>query len=233
MEFDLVELLQYLGLTGKDAFVSLLFVFILWIILSNDKLSKKMRIKIVKAFSNASSSIHLNQERLSEKINLDIDEILTTLQAQTNANNVLIVRFRNGTYDSMGNSILKFFASNEKTMPGYLKIGDNIQNISRTLYSEFCDTLIKEHKVYIKDTSTLTEKDTELLSLLKLFNAPETFYAKSLITTSDQQIIGFVCLSYIEKNKMPEYKIDDYLTDACARIVSKIEMGKMEIKKIK
>ena len=41
MEFDLVELLQYLGLTGKDAFISLLFIFILWVILSNDKLSHK------------------------------------------------------------------------------------------------------------------------------------------------------------------------------------------------
>ena len=94
MEFDLVELLQYLGLTGKDAFISLLFIFILWVILSNDKMSQKVRVKIVKAFSKASSSIHLNQERLSEKINLDIDEILTTLQTQTNANNVLIIRLR-------------------------------------------------------------------------------------------------------------------------------------------
>ena len=30
MEVDLVELLQYLGLTGKDTFISVLFIFILF-----------------------------------------------------------------------------------------------------------------------------------------------------------------------------------------------------------
>lgn len=232
MKFDLVELLQYLGLEGKDAIVALIIVFLGWVLFSNDKFSEKVRMRVIKTFSSASSTIHIDQERLAEKIGADIDEILTHLQSETEANNVLVVRFRNGSYDSMGSSILKFFASNEKAKAGYLQIGEKIQNISRSLYGEFCDTLIREHKVYVKDKHSVTNCP-ELMGIMALFNNPEKFYARSLVTTHDGQIIGFVCLVYSESYRIAESKIDEALTEACARIVAKLEMGKLSVNKKK
>lgn len=232
MKFDLVELLRYLGLEGKDAIFALIVVFSLWVLFSNDKISEKLRMRVIKTFSNASSTIHIDQERLAEQIGADIDEVLTHLQGETEANNVLVIRFRNGSYDSMGSSILKFFASNEKAKAGYLQIGEKIQNISRSLYGDFCDTLIREHKVYIKDKNSVTNCP-EFMGIMALFNDPEKFYARSLVTTHDGQIIGFVCLVYTEPYRIAESKIDEALTEACARIVAKLEMGKLSVKQKK
>lgn len=232
MSFDLVELLKYMGIEGASVFWILLLVFIGWTLFSGDKFSEKIRMRVIKTFSAASSTIHIDQERLAEKIGTDIDEVLTNLQMETDAENVLVVRFRNGSYDSMGSSILKFFASNEKTKSGYLQIGDRIQNVSRSLYGNFCDTLIKDHKMYIKDRASF-EENSELMGLYSLFNEPEKFYVRSLITTHDGQIIGFVCVVYAEPHRIAEAKIDEALTEACARIVAKIEMGKISVSKKK
>jgi hypothetical protein len=232
MKFDLVEFLKYTGIDGTSAFWIVLLCFIFWVLFSGDKFSEKVRMRVIKTFSAASSTIHIDQERLAEKIGTDIDEVLINLQQETDANNVLVVRFRNGSYDSMGSSILKFFASNEKAKSGYLQIGEKIQNISRSLYGEFCDRLIREHKVYVKDRQSVASCP-ELMGVMALFNDPEKFYARSLITTHDGQIIGFVCLVYSESHRIAESKIDEALTEACARIVAKIEMGKLTISKKK
>ena len=232
MKIDLVEFLQYAGIDGTSAFWIVLICFMFWALFSGDKLSEKIRMRVIKTFSAASSTIHIDQERLAEKIGTDIDEVLTNLQMETDAENVLVVRFRNGSYDSMGSSILKFFASNEKTKSGYLQIGDKIQNVSRSLYGNFCDTLIKDHKMYIKDRASF-EENSELMGLYSLFNEPEKFYVRSLITTHDGQIIGFVCVVYTEPHRIAEAKIDEALTEACARIVAKIEMGKISVSKKK
>ena len=232
MKFDLVEFLKYAGIDGTSAFWIVLLCFIFWVLFSGDKFSEKIRMRVIKTFSAASSTIHIDQERLAEKIGADIDEVLANLQQETDANNVLVVRFRNGSYDSMGSSILKFFASNEKAKSGYLQIGEKIQNISRSLYGEFCDRLIREHKVYVKDRQSVASCP-ELMGVMALFNNPEKFYARSLITTHDGQIIGFVCLVYSEPHRIAESKIDEALTEACARIVAKIEMGKLTVSKKK
>jgi hypothetical protein len=232
MKIDLVEFLQYAGIDGTSAFWIVLLCFIFWVLFSGDKLSEKIRMRVIKTFSAASSTIHIDQERLAEKIGTDIDEILTHLQQDSEANNAIVIRFRNGSYDSMGSSILKFFASNEKAKSGYLQIGEKIQNISRSLYGEFCDRLIKEHKVYVKDRQSVANCP-ELMGIMGLFDNPEKFYARSLVTTHDGQIIGFVCLVYSEPHRIAESKVDELLTEACARIVAKVEMGKLTVNKKK
>lgn len=233
MEFDLVELLQYLGLHGTEAIIFILFIIIGGVCFSSKKPFEFIRARVIKIFSSTSASLHREQERLAEKVSNDIDEVLENLQSETGANNVLVIRFRNGDYDSMGSSVLKFFASNEKTKAGYMQIGQNIQNISRTLHGKFCDTLIREHKVYIKDKNAIVDNAAEMTSLMQLFGDAERFYARSLITTHEQGIIGFVCLVYTEPHRIAESHIDEALRDACARITAKIEMGKLTNKQQK
>lgn len=232
MQFNIVEFLKYAGVDGTTALWLGLLIFVCFVLFSNDKITEKIRMRVIKTFSAASSTIHIDQERLAEKIGTDIDEILTHLQQDSDANNAIVIRFRNGSYDSMGSSILKFFASNEKAKSGYLQIGEKIQNISRSLYGEFCDRLIREHKVYVKDRQSVVNCP-ELMGVMSLFNNPEKFYARSLITSHDGQIIGFVCLVYSEPHRIAESKIDELLTEACARIVAKLEMGKLTTKKKK
>ena len=232
MKIDLVEFLKYTGIDGTSAFWVVLLCFIFWVLFSGDKISEKIRMRVIKTFSAASSTIHIDQERLAERIGADIDEVLSHLQQETDANNALVIRFRNGSYDSMGSSILKFFASNEKAKSGYLQIGEKIQNISRSLYGEFCDTLIREHKVYVKDKYAVKDCP-ELMGIMSLFNNPEKFYARSLVTTHDGQIVGFICLIYTEPHRIAESKVDEALSEACARIVAKIEMGKLSVGKKK
>jgi hypothetical protein len=107
MTFDLVELLQYLDLHGSTAIIAIMTMFICWVLFSSSNIANKIRIKVIEGFSMASSSIHTDKERLAEQISADIDEVLEHLQTETKADNVLVVRFRNGSYDSVGNSILK------------------------------------------------------------------------------------------------------------------------------
>lgn len=228
MEFDLIELLKYIGIGGREALFLLSIVFFLWLIFSNKEKANKLRMRVIQTFSDSSEKLHIGRERLTEKINDDIDGVLDYLQEQTNAENVLVARFRNGTYDSMGSSILKFYASNEKAKPGYRQIGDNIQDISRSLYSNFCNTLIKEHKIFIKDKESIEEDKFELLGIMSLFGEAKRFYARSLVTTGDNQIIGFVCVVYKEPYKIAESRIDYLLTEAAARVVSKLELGKIQ-----
>ena len=233
MEFDLTELLQYLGLHGYQAIIFILFLLLVGVCFSSKKPFECVRARLINIFSSTSASLHREQERLAEKVSNDIDEVLENLQSETGANNVLVIRFRNGDYDSIGSSVLKFFASNEKTKAGYMQIGQNIQNISRTLHGKFCDTLIREHKVYIKDKTAITDNAAEIASLMQLFGNAERFYARSLITTHEQGIIGFVCLVYTEPHRIAESRIDEALRDACARITAKIEMGKLTNKQQK
>lgn len=233
MTFDLVELLQYLDLNGSTAILAMSIMFIAWVLFSSSNIANKIRIRVIESFSRASSSIHTDKERLAEQISADIDEVLEQLQAETKADNVLVVRFRNGSYDSVGNSILKFFASNEKAKPGYLQIGDKIQNISRSLYGGFCDTLIKEKKVYIKDRNSIPEGKEELIGLMNLFGNANRFYARALITTRGNQHVGFICAIYKEPYRISEEKLDLLLSDAGARIVGKIEMESLSTSKIK
>ena len=227
MEFDLIELLQYLGLHGYKAIIFILLALAAGVGFSSKKPFELIRARLINIFSSTSAHLHREQERLAEKVSNDIDEVLEVLQDKTGANNVLVIRFRNGDYDSMGSSVLKFFASNEKTKAGYLQIGQNIQNISRTLYGKFCDTLIREHKIYVKDKDSITSNKSEILGIMQLFGGAERFYARSLITTHDHGIIGFVCLVYTEPHKIAECRIDENLTEASARIAAKIEMGKL------
>lgn len=224
MKFDLVELLNYLGLHGKTAIIILLIGFAVWVLFSNNKVSNFLIKRLIERFSKVLSSIHKEKELASEKIGLEIDHILESLREETDATNALVIRYRNGNYDSIGSSILKFYTSNEKTKPGYLQIGDNIQNISRSLYGNFCDDLLKKHKIYIKDKQSIESNENEILSLMKLFGDAEKFYARALVTTTDHQIIGFVCLVYAEQQKVAESRIDAALTEMSARIVSKLEI---------
>jgi hypothetical protein len=233
MTFDLVELLQYLDLHGSTAIIAIMTMFICWVLFSSSNIANKIRIKVIEGFSMASSSIHTDKERLAEQISADIDEVLEHLQTETKADNVLVVRFRNGSYDSVGNSILKFFASNEKAKPGYLQIGDKIQNISRSLYGTFCDTLIKEKKIYIKDRDSIDHNKAELIGLMNLFGNANRFYARALITTRGNQHVGFICAVYKEPHRISEEKLDVLLSDACARVVGKIEMENLSATKNK
>ena len=233
MEFDLVELLQYLGLNGYKAIIFILVLFIIGVCFSTKKPFENIRARINNIFSSTSAHLHREQERIAEKVSNDIDEVLENLQAETNANNVLVIRFRNGDYDSMGSSVIKFFASNEKTKAGYMQIGQNIQNISRTLHGKFCDTLIREHKIYVKDKNNIDKNTSEILGIMQLFGNAERFYARSLVTTHGRGIIGFVCLVYTEPYRIAESKIDEALVDASSRIAGKIEMGKLTHKQKK
>ncbi len=233
MKFDLVELLQYLGLNGYKAIIFILVLFIIGICFSTKKPFETIRARIINIFSSTSAHLHREQERIAEKVSNDIDEVLENLQAETNANNVLVIRFRNGDYDSMGSSVLKFFASNEKTKAGYMQIGQNIQNISRTLHGKFCDTLIREHKLYVKDKNAIAQNTSEILGIMQLFGNAERFYARSLVTTHGHGIIGFVCLVYTEPHRIAESRIDEALVDASSRIAGKIEMGNLSHKQQK
>ena len=233
MEFDLVELLQYLGLHGTKAIIFILFIIIGGVCFSSKKPFEFIRTRVIKIFSSTSAAIHREQERLAEKVSTEIDEVLENLQAGTVANNVLVIRFRNGDYDSMGNSVLKFFASNEKAKPGYAQIGQNIQNISRTLHGKFCDTLIRDHKVYIKDKNAITENYSEMVTLMQLFGNAEKFYARSLITAHGHGTIGFVCLVYTEPYTIAEAKVERALGEACGRIAGMIEVGTTLVDKTK
>ena len=224
MDFNLKELLDYLGLHGWQALLVAIFFFVVWIVFSNDKASTFIAKKIVERFSAIVSSIHKEKELASEKLGLEIDQVLTTLREETDATNALVVRYRNGNYDSIGSSILKFYAVNEKAKPGYLQIGDKIQEISRSLYGDFCDTLLKQHKVYVKDKNSIESNESELLGIMKLFGNAEKFYARALTTTTDKQIIGFVCITYAEQQKVAESRIDTALIQAAERIAGKLEL---------
>ena len=223
MKFDLVELLNYLGLHGKSAIIIVLIIILAWILFSNNKVSNFLIKKVIERFSSILTSIHREKEIASEKINLDIDKLLVTLRDETGATNALVVRYRNGSYDTVGSSIIKFYATNEKTRAGYLQIGDKIQDVSRSLYGNFCDELLKKRKVYIKDKSEITAHQAEYMSLMKLFGDCEKFYAKALVTSHEEEIIGFVCIVYAEPQKVPETRIEASLSEAAARIVAKLE----------
>lgn len=225
MSFDLVALLEYLNLNGWSAITALLILFLIWMLFSNNKVSEKIRIRILKTFSESSSTLHLEKERIAEKTSSEIDEVLDRLQHETGATNVLYVRFHNGKYDRIGSSIIKFSAANEKAKSGYFQIGTNIQDISRSLHGKFCDYLIKNKKVYIKDKDSIKENKEELIGLMNTFGNAEKFYAYSVTTIHEGEIMGFVCLVYIEPLDIDEEKIDLLLHDASSRVAAIVEIG--------
>ena len=66
---------------------------------------------------------------------------------------------------------------------------------------------------------------------MNLFGNASKFYARALITTRENQHVGFICAVYKEPYRISEEKLDLLLSDAGAHIVGKIEMENLSTSK--
>lgn len=152
---------------------------------------------------------------LSEK-ETQINSCLKRTQQKTNASRVSLVRFHNGGRDMNGLSFLKMSMTNECPGSGFASIMPDFQNLFRSFFSYWCESLIKDGKCYIDDIELLKGKDTTMYEYFLSRNV-QAIYGIA-IKNSDGSIIGFISIEFVDKSRVDMEQVEHCLYDKKIKI---------------
>lgn len=152
---------------------------------------------------------------LSEK-EIQINACLKRIQQKTDASRVALVRFHNGGRDMNGLSFLKMSMTNECPGQGFSSIMPDFQNLFRSFFSYWCESLIKDGKCYIDDIEILKEKDTTMYEYFLSRNV-QAIYGIA-ITNNDGSIIGYICIEFVNKDNVNMEQVEHCLHDKKIKI---------------
>lgn len=159
---------------------------------------------------------------LSEK-EAQINTCLKRTQQKTGAARVGLVRFHNGGKDMNGLSFLKMSMTNECHGLGFASIMPDFQNLFRSFFSYWCESLIKNGKCYIDDINTLKEKDTTMYEYFLSRNIQAVYGIA--ITNNEGSIIGFIVIEFVDKNNIDMEQVEHCLHDKKIKIETILTLG--------
>lgn len=152
---------------------------------------------------------------LSEKES-QINYCLKRTQEKTNASRVALVRFHNGGRDMNGLSFLKMSMTNECPGPGFAGISPDFQNLFRSFFSYWCESLIREGKCYINDINEIREKDTTMYEYFLSRNIQAVYGIA--IKNNEGSIIGFIVIEFVDRNMVDMAQVEHCLHDKKIKI---------------
>ena len=139
-----------------------------------------------------------------------INELLTSLRFQLNADRVQVAQFHNGGKFLEGSSMKRFSVTHESCRPGISMESVNLHNILVSLF--WCMiNMLKEDNAKVRLTRALPEQ-----SSLKTYNESKNIEAFSVVPIKKEELfVGFVRAEWNSLHDIP----DDY-TD-CERLMDK------------
>lgn len=142
--------------------------------------------------------------------NTTIQELLSSLRYQVNADRVQIAQFHNGGKFLEGSPMKRFSITHESCRPGVSAESVNLHNILVTLF--WCVVVfLKENNPKIRLTRSLKEN-----SPLKTYNESKNIEAFSILPIKKEELtIGFVRVEWNNIHDIP----DDY--EDCERFMDK------------
>lgn len=160
--------------------------------------------------------------QIEKKINDTIQEILE----QTNASRVCVVKYHNGQRDMTGMAFLKMSMTNEVVNRGVAPLMGDFKDLFRSYLAYWCHELEIKGKCVIKDTNEMQNVDINMYEYLKTRNI-EAKYGLAL-TNLEGDIIGFICVEYLDKKDFDLKKIEVTLEKQGKKIETLITLNGME-----
>lgn len=151
--------------------------------------------KVVKEITTHTPSPEENarQTQIDETLRTCLRQILE----QTDADRVSIVQYHNGGRGLNKQSFLKMSMTNEETRIGISPIASTFQNQFRSVLAYFVRELNLHNTCYIKDSEDLKTVDTSMYEFLNSRNVKSKY--GMAIRSSDNVVIGFICVEYVDE----------------------------------
>lgn len=160
--------------------------------------------------------------QIEKKINDTIQEILE----KTNASRVCVVKYHNGQRDMTGMAFLKMSMTNEVVNRGVVPLMGDFKDLFRSYLAYWCHELEVNGKCIIKDTNDMQNIDINMYEYLKTRNI-EAKYGIAL-TNLDGDIIGFLCVEYLNGEDFNLKNIEEVLNKQGKKIETLITLNGME-----
>ena len=155
---------------------------------------------------------------IEASINLTLRKLLDS----TCSDKAFVIRFHNGDYDMIGNSIRKMTMTNEVVHPGVKPVSEDFRGVLRSNYY-WADSQLREHgQLFIHDIETLRGLDESLYLYFKETGVKAAYYA-SLRNKYDVPI-GIIGISYSKRNPADLEQIKHCLHDKKMRVEAVLEL---------
>ena len=195
--------------------------------------SKNRNDKIMEVLVNTHSSVNSVREQTSTvhskeeekeatRINLFIQQTLTKLASDVNANHSLYVTFHNGGRGSDGRYFQRMSISHEYVDRYTSPIMGELQNFPRTYLPITMQELEQTGRRYVSDIEELKDKDINAYNLCSP-RGVKSFMVQA-VKTMDKKMLGFLVLEFNSLTDTSDKAIQRKLRDAAVKISGAVEV---------
>lgn len=156
------------------------------------------------------------------KIEKEINDIINQILLETGASRVCIVKYHNGNKDMTGKSFLKMSMTNEVVNLGVAPMMSDFRDLFRSLLAYWCHEIETKECCIISDTEDLKDIDITMYQYLTVRNI-EAKYGIGL-KDNDGNIIGFICIEYLNKSDFDLKKINNVMIKDFPRIETLVSL---------
>ena len=135
------------------------------------------------------------------KINEEIDRILQNLLSKTGASRANLVQYHNGGKGKNNQSFLKMSMTNEVTDVGVKPVISEFKDQFRNVLAYFVKEIGTNGYCYIDDYEKMKTIDYPMYDFLLCRNVQAKFGVAIHSDGDDNNVIGFVCLEFLDKSK--------------------------------
>ena len=161
-------------------------------------------------------------KELQENYNSMIQDIINQILLETGASRVCIVKYHNGNKDMTGKSFLKMSMTNEVVNLGVAPMMSDFRDLFRSLLAYWCHEIETKECCIISDAEDLKNIDITMYQYLTVRNI-EAKYGIGL-KDNDGNIIGFICIEYLNKSDFDLKKINNVMIKDFPRIETLVSL---------
>lgn len=209
--------------------LAILVIIFLYIKSNNirDKERKEDRDRYNKMVDDIVTGVHNahltpNESKDIAYIERQINDNLNTILKETGASRVSIVKYHNGNKDMTGKSFLKMSMTNEVVNLGVAPMMSDFRDLFRSLLAYWCHEIETKECCIISDTEDLKDIDITMYQYLTVRNI-EAKYGIGL-KDKDGNIIGFICIEYLNKSDFDLKKINNVMIKDFPRIETLVSL---------
>ncbi len=161
---------------------------------------------------------HLTFEESKGLIQIDkqINDTINIILKETGASRVCIVKYHNGNKDMTGKSFLKMSMTNEVVNIGIAPMMQDFKDIFRSLLSYWCHELEENGVCIIEDAEQVKDRDVTMYQYLVTRNISSKY--GTVLKDNDGNIIGFICIEYLDKQDFDLKKINNTMKNNLPKI---------------
>lgn len=181
--------------------------------------------KIVDDVIDGVHNIHLTPSESKNIVYIEkqINDDLNVILKETGASRVSIIRYHNGNKDMTGKAFLKMSVTNEVLNMGVSSMMIHFKDVFRSFLAYWCHEIDEKGYCSISDIENIKDTDISLYQYLKTINV-QASHAVAL-RDENNNVIGVLCIEYLDKNVFDIKKIEESLSENFAKIETLISVN--------